>query len=151
VTVVDGVRQIVPRRCRDWTSQTNTCPQHSRGCSRWHPDHAALPVWADELPAYVPAGKLVPMVFRTFTGRGQVFIVRPDDKARYEVLAGRAADLPLVQPADRRAGQGGRVECVADAGALVGGSEGLTPAQQQTAMELPWYRAWLLDSGRSSS
>ncbi len=25
----------------------------------------------------------------------------------------------------------------------------LTPAQQQTARQLPWYRAWLLGTGRS--
>jgi hypothetical protein len=102
-----------------------------------------LPVWADELPAYVPAGKLVPMVFRTFTGREQVFIVRPEDKERYEVMAGHAADLPPTPRAAGRAGQGERVECAADAGRILG-LDGLTPAQQETALELPWYRVWLL-------
>jgi hypothetical protein len=101
-------------------------------------------VWADELPAYVPAGKLVPMMFRTFTGREQVFIVRPDDKDRYEVMTGRSADLPLTLRAGGRVGQGERVECAVDAGGLVLGFDGLTPAQQQTALELSWYRAWLL-------
>jgi hypothetical protein len=27
----------------------------------------------------------------------------------------------------------------------------LTPAQRQTAAELPWYRAWLLRTGRQAS
>jgi hypothetical protein len=106
VTVVGGVREIVPRRCRDWPG--SPCPQHSRGCTRWHPDHAALPVWADELPAYVPAGKLVPMVFRTFTGREQVFIVRPDDKERKPTRWSRSTwtcSKPTTRaPATRRCG-----------------------------------------------
>jgi hypothetical protein len=103
-----------------------------------------MPVWADELPAYIPAGKLIPMVFRTFTGREQVLIVRPDDKERYEVMSGRSADLPPTLPAGMWAGQGKRVECFADAGGLARDLTGLTPAQQQTALELAWYRAWLL-------
>jgi hypothetical protein len=146
VTVVSGVRQVVERRCRTWTGPANPCPEHSRGCTRWHPDHEALPLWADELPAYVPAAKLVPMVFRTFSGRQQVFIVRPDDKERYEVMVGHTADLPPVLPADGRVGQGDRVECAANAGGLARDLAGLTPAQQETALELPWYRAWLMQT-----
>jgi hypothetical protein len=143
VTVVAGVRQLLRRRCRDWPN--GPCPQHSRGCAQWHPDHAALPVWADELPAYVPAGKLVPMVFHTFSGREQVLIVTPDDKRRYEVMVGHAADLPLTPGTPRRAGQGERIECAADAGRVRTADHlPLTPAQQETAWELPWYRAWLL-------
>jgi hypothetical protein len=51
----------------------------------------------------------------------------------------------------RTTGRSGRLvdpgECIADAGGLTRDLTGLTPAQQQTALELPWYRAWLLGNG----
>jgi hypothetical protein len=85
------------------------------------------------------------MVFHTFSGREQVLIVTPDDKRRYEVMVGHAADLPAGPRAPDRPEQGQRIECAANAGrALTADRLPLTPAQQETAWELPWYRAWLL-------
>jgi hypothetical protein len=173
---VAGVRRIVERNCRTWAG--SPCPRHSRGCSRWHPDHVPqLGVFADDLAELVPVGELVPMRFRTFDGRKQVLIVPAEGKDRYEAMVGQAADLPVKAAARRGmpAGQEGLIECATPrAGALrpgharvdVDGPDPalsvapaqqqatadllpLTPAQQQMASELPWYRQWLLKTGRS--
>jgi hypothetical protein len=85
-----------------------------------------------------------------------------EGKARYEALVGHAADLTLNPATRQRApgGQEGRIECTSpSAGALITrprreaeDSEPallLTPAQQQAASELPWYRQWLLEHGRT--
>jgi hypothetical protein len=104
--------------------------------------------------------KLVPMEFKTFGGRKLVLVVFADSKARYEGLVGHAADLTLNSTSRRRmpAGQEGLIECTSpSAGALIARARWeaanseprllLTPAQQQTASELPWYRQWLLEHG----
>jgi hypothetical protein len=83
-----------------------------------------------------------------------------EGKARYEALVGHAADLTVNPRARRRmpAGQEGLIECKSpSAGALIARARQeaaspelrlpLTPAQQQTASELPWYRQWLLEHG----
>jgi len=117
VTVVSGVREIVPRHCQDM--HNSQCPRRRYGCNQWHADHEPRGVWVDDLAALFPAGQLVPMLYRTLGGREQVFIVTSGDKARYEGMVGRPADLPLRQPARLRRDQDGRIDCTADAGALV--------------------------------
>ncbi|HEV8648961.1 MAG TPA: hypothetical protein VG276_06030 [Actinomycetes bacterium] len=103
---VAGVRQIVPRNCRAWPG--SPCPRHSRGCSKWHPDHAPkLGMFADDLAELVPVGELVPMEFKTFGGRKLVLIVSAEGKARYESMVGHSADLP-VKAAARRGAPVGR-------------------------------------------
>jgi hypothetical protein len=85
-----------------------------------------------------------------------------EGKARYEALVGHAADLTLNPATRQRApgGQEGRIECTSpSAGALIARARReaedsepallLTPAQQQAASELPWYRQWLLEHGRT--
>lgn len=158
---VAGVRHIVERNCRKWPG--SPCPRHSRGCSAWHPDH--LPqrgVFADDLAELVPIGDLVPMEFKTFSGQKVVLIVFAEGKARYEAMVGHAADLTLNPATQQRApaGQEGRIECTSpSAGALIARARReaedsepalpLTAAQQQAASELPWYRQWLLEHGRT--
>jgi hypothetical protein len=156
---VAGVRHIVERNCRSWRG--SQCPRHSRGCNAWHPDHTPqLGVFADDLAELVPVGQLVPMEFKTFDGRKLVLIVFAEGKARYEAIVGHSADLTLNPTSPRRAaaGQESRIDCTSGtAGALIARARQeaanpeprlpLTPAQQQTASELPWYRQWLLENG----
>lgn len=115
VTVVSGTRIIVPRKC--WNIPNSPCPNRRRGCNEWHPTHEPrLGTTVDDLAAMVPAGELVPILFKKLSGRGEhVFIVSRNDKARYEALVGAPADLPLRQQA-RSARAGGRRGCSADAG-----------------------------------
>jgi hypothetical protein len=100
------------------------------------------------------------MEFKTFGGRKLVLIVFAESKARYEAMVGHAADLTLNPTSRRRmpAGQEGLIECTSpSAGALIARARQkaanpaprlpLTPAQQETASELPWYRQWLLEHG----
>jgi hypothetical protein len=100
------------------------------------------------------------MEFKTFDGRKLVLIVFAEGKARYEAIVGHSADLTLNPTSPRRAaaGQESRIDCTSgNAGALIarGRQEAanpeprlpLTPAQQQTASGLPWYRQWLLENG----
>jgi hypothetical protein len=83
-----------------------------------------------------------------------------DGKARYEAMVGHSADLTLNPTARWRmlAGQEGLIACTSpSAGALIARARQeaanpeprltLTPAQQQTASDLPWYRQWLLEHG----
>lgn len=155
---VAGVRHIVERNCRAWPG--SPCPRHSRGCSAWHPDHMPQRgVFADDLVEMVPVGQLVPMEFKTFAGRKLVLIVFAEGKAQYEAMVGHSADLTLNPMSPRRAGadQATQIDCTSgSAGALIArarretnnqGPLPLTPAQQQTASELPWYRQWLLQNG----
>lgn len=116
VTVVSGVRVIVPRRCRD--IRNNSCPDRRRGCNKWHATHAPrLGTTVDDLAALVPAGEIVPILYKTLGGRkAHVLLVDRKDKARYEAMIGAAADLPLRRK--ERAMRGGdRIGCSADAGA----------------------------------
>lgn len=117
VTVVSGTRIIVPRRCRDIPN--SPCPDKRLGCNRWHPTHEPrLGTTVDDLAVLVPAEALIPIQFKKLSGDGeQVLIVSRVDKAKYEAMAGRAADLPLRQT-DRSARAGGRRDCLADAGAV---------------------------------
>jgi hypothetical protein len=117
-------------------------------------------VFADDLAELVPVGELVPMEFKTFGGRKLVLIVFAEGKVRYEAMVGHSADLILNSTSRRRvpARQEGLIECTSpSAGALIARARQeatnpdprlpLTPAQQQTASELPWYRQWLLEHG----
>lgn len=115
VTVVSGTRIIVPRRCQNIPN--SRCPDRRRGCNRWHPTHEPrLGTTVDDLAALVPAGELVPILFRKLSGHGEhVFIVSRNDKARYESMVGQSADLPLRQK-ERRPRAGSRTTCSADAG-----------------------------------
>jgi hypothetical protein len=155
---VAGVRHIVERNCRTWPG--SPCPRHSRGCSAWHPDHVPQRgVFADDLVELVPIGQMVPMEFKTFSGRKLALIVFAESKARYEAMVGHSADLTLVPGSPRPAGarQQTQIDCTSgNAGPLIArtrhepnnqGLLALTPAQQQTASELPWYRQWLLQNG----
>lgn len=116
-SVVSGVRLIIPRRCRNISN--SRCPRRRYGCNEWHPDHAPRQgTLVDDLALMVPAGELVPMLYSALSGREYVLIVSQIDKLRYEAMVGRSADVPLRQR-ERRPQQAPRIDCVADAGALV--------------------------------
>ncbi len=117
VKVVSGVRSIVPERCR--SIRNSTCPEHRYGCNRWHPDHGPYPVLVDDLAAAVPQGFVVPILWRPFGGRGRIILVRALDKARYEAMTGRPADIPLRQRERPEPQQAERILCAADAGGIV--------------------------------
>lgn len=119
VTVVSGVRIIVPRRCREIPADLNGCPKRRQGCNRWHATHAPkLGVTVDGMAALVPGGEMVPINYKTLTGKEYVFIVDRSDKQRYEAVSGAPADLPL-KPKERLVRTGGRSTCVGDAGEVV--------------------------------
>jgi hypothetical protein len=94
VTVVSGVRIVVPRRCRE--IHNSQCPNRRRGCNAWHAVHEPrLGTFVDDVAAMMPAGQMVPMVYRRFNGASYTVIVSAEDKTRYEQIVGRPADLPL--------------------------------------------------------
>jgi hypothetical protein len=116
VTVVSGVRLIIPQRCA--TIPHSPCPRRRHGCNRWHQTHwPRLGTTVDDLAALVPAGELVPIQYKTLTGPAYTFIVSRADKATYEALADISADLPLQQP-ERSIVAGERSACEADAGRI---------------------------------
>jgi len=117
VKVISGVPAIIGRRCRNM--RNSVCPDRPYGCNRWHPDYEPRAVLVDDLAELVPAGELVAMLFRTPSGREHVFIVSPNDKARYEAIAGRSADLPLRQREREALEQAERIACSADAGVVI--------------------------------
>lgn len=113
VTVVSGVRIIVPLRCQDIPPDRNSCPRRRYRCNAWHAIHEPrLGIVVDDVAARFPAGELVPMSYRTFTRGDYILLVSPADKAQYEEIAGRSGDVPLRQPRQRLL-QAGRVECAA--------------------------------------
>lgn len=115
VTVVSGVRVVKAIRCRDM--RNGQCPNHRYGCSAWHPDHEPRPeTLVDDLAELMPAGALVPMLYRTLSGNEFVFIVQEDHKALYEELAGKSADLPLGVREREPLRQEGRIVCNTNAG-----------------------------------
>lgn len=114
VTVVSGVRVISARRCHNIPD--SPCPNRRRGCSLWHPVHEPrLGVTVDDLAALVPSGDLVPINYKTLSGRTYTLIVGRNDKERYEAVSGVSADLPL-RPRERLVRTGERTTCTADAG-----------------------------------
>jgi hypothetical protein len=118
VTVVSGVRVLVPKRCQD--IRNGQCPRRRYGCNQWHSDHEPRPErFVDDLAELVPAGELVPILYLTLSGRVQVLIFSRPDKARYELIVEAPADVPLRQPPRERLGQGDRIDCTADAGRFV--------------------------------
>jgi len=118
VTVVSGVRVIVPQQCQN--IRNSQCPRHRYGCNEWHPEHEPRRnTFVDDLAAMVPAAELVPILYRTLSGREQVLIVSRADKARYESIVGAPADVPLRQRTRERLQQADRIDCTADAGAFV--------------------------------
>ena len=115
VTVVSGVRIIEARRCRNIPD--SPCPNRRRGCNRWHPIHEPrLGLTVDDLAALIPTGELVPINYKTLSGRTYTLIVSRNDKERYEAVSGTSADLPL-RPKERLVRTGDRAACTANAGA----------------------------------
>jgi hypothetical protein len=105
VTVVSGVRVLVPKLCQD--IRNGQCPRRRYGCSAWHPDHEPrLDTFVDDLAELVPAGELVPILYLPLSGQEQVLIFSKPDKARYESIIGASADLPLRRPTRERLQQG---------------------------------------------
>lgn len=118
VSVVSGVRVLVPKQCQD--IRNGQCPQRRYGCTEWHPDHEPrLNTFVDDLAELVPAGELVPILYRTSSDREQVLILSKPDKARYESMIGAPADVPLRQRIREQFREGSRIDCVADAGGFV--------------------------------
>ena len=115
VAVVSGVRVIVPRRCQNILDAR--CPQRRYGCNAWHATHEVrMRTFADDLAEMVPAGVLVPILFRRLSNPKltDVLIVSAHDKARYEAMIHESADVPL-RPAKPRVRQPGRTACEAQA------------------------------------
>lgn len=109
VTVVSGVRVIVPRRCRDIPH--SMCAARRRGCSQYHPTHEPkLGVTVDDLAVLVPAGEITPIAYKTISGRRQVLLVSHDHRALYESMTGTTAELPLPLPR-QAAYAGSRIDC----------------------------------------
>lgn len=116
VTVVSGVRTVEVRRCRDLLR--NTCPNRPR-CNQWHAElDPRRGTTVDDLAELIPAGKLVPINFKTLNGKHQIHLVSHIDKQRYESVARTSADLPAL-PKQRLVRAGERSECAADAGVVV--------------------------------
>lgn len=126
VMVVSGVRSIVGRRCRNIPN--GQCPRRRYGCNEWHPDHDPRPTLVDDLAELFPVGDLVPIQYRTFSGRELILVVTRNDKARYEAMVGRPADVPL-QPRREKPQPAERIECSADAGP--------TSASQERHLQAP--------------
>jgi len=115
VTVVSGVRMLAPKHCQD--IRNGQCPRRRYGCNQWHPDHEPRPeTFVDDLAEMVPAGELLPILYRTLSGREQVLIFSKLDKARYESIVGAAADVPIHARTRERLQQADRIGCTADAG-----------------------------------
>ena len=120
---VTSVRIIVPKRCRD--IRNGRCPNRRYGCDQWHAEpepyawHHREGILLDDVAERAPAGSLVPIMFRPFEGREYILIVPAKDKARYEAMIGRSADIPYRQRGPARLQQGTRIDCVVDAGAVL--------------------------------
>jgi hypothetical protein len=75
-------------------------------------------VTVDGLAALVPEGSLLPINYKTLTGKEYTLIVDRSDKQRYEAVSGVPGDLPL-RSKERLVRTGGRSTCVGDAGAVI--------------------------------
>jgi hypothetical protein len=133
---VAGARIVVARRCRNISD--NTCPRRRYGCNEWHAlAEPRRETFADDLAEQVPAGLLVPMLYRTLSGRTRyIFIVSKNDKARYEAVVGHSADVPLARRESKSRGGPDRIECGGDAGARVGVAPGTRSTSSVTAQAL---------------
>jgi len=118
VTIVSGVRVLVPKQCQD--IRNGQCPKRRYGCNDWHPDHEPRRnTFADDLAELIPAGELVPMAFRTFSGRAQVLIFSEKDRALYESMVGPTANVQARQSTLDPVRERDRAECVANVGRFV--------------------------------
>jgi hypothetical protein len=113
VMVASGVVSIVAKRCDD--IRESKCPLRRYGCRRWHPQFGdRFGIWVDDLAEYMPAGKVLPMLYKALSGREMVVLTPKDDKARYEQMVGHAADVPM--PKRKETHQATRIDCIANAG-----------------------------------
>lgn len=136
VAVVSGVRVVVPRRCQD--IRNGQCPNRRYGCNAWHAVHEPrLGTFVDDLAELMPAGHLVPMVYRRLNGSSYMVIVSSEDKAKYERMVGRPADLPPVPaPRERTASAAVRSICSAEPTTVGGLARAIAQPQERRATAL---------------
>lgn len=119
VTVASGIRTVKARLCRDIPGKPCKQWRSHRRVEIWHPIHEPqLGVTVDDLAELIPNGELVPISYRTLSGRDYTLIVGRKDKQLYESLTGRSGDLPL-KPQSSRTRNDIRSACDAEAGGLI--------------------------------
>jgi hypothetical protein len=92
-----------------------------------------LDTLVDDLAEMVPAGKLVPMAYRSLGGREFALVVSREDKARYEAMIGEPAVVPVREREQTRPQQDERIVCAADAGIDV---------EQSSSVACPHHSYW---------